>query len=178
VAETRMLQHTSGIVREFGGTPLADVDPDVSHLIMRHRSGALSTIMASHAVLAYRRTAVELYGSEGTANLLGDDWDPTGIEVFRADWGHWRSYDSPDRTWNWTDGLREAVMALATGSPPAADLEHDIHIVDVLRAAIQSAAGDGRPAPVSSEFGPLDLTYAFDPAAALIHDHTRPRREQ
>ena len=178
VTEARMLQHTSGLVREFGGAPLAEVDPDVSHLVLRHRGGALSTIMASHAVWAYRRTAVELYGSEGTANLLGDDWDPTGIEVFRADWGHWRSYASPDRTWNWTDGLREAVMALATGSSPAADLEHDIHIVDVLAAAARSAAGDGRPAPVTSEFGPLDLTYAFDPAAAVIHDHTRPWREQ
>ncbi|MGN6791797.1 MAG: Gfo/Idh/MocA family protein [Streptosporangiaceae bacterium] len=178
VADVRVLQHTSDIVREFGGTPLADVDPDVSHLIVRHRGGALSTIMASHAVWAYRRTAVELYGSEGTANLLGDDWDPAGIEVFRADWGHWRSYDSPDRTWHWTDGLREAVMALATGSSPAADLEHDIHIVDVLGAAVRSAAQDGRPVSVATEFVPLDLTYDFDAATAVIHDHTRPWGDQ
>src|SRR5262249_51165133 len=91
----------------------------------------------------------ELYGSEGTANLLGDDWDPTGIEVFRADWGHWRSYASPDQTWNWTDGLREAVLALATGSSPAVDLGHDVHIIDVLGAAVQSPAGPFR-SPVSS----------------------------
>jgi predicted dehydrogenase len=178
VAEVRALQHTSGIVREFGGAPLADADPDVSHLIVRHRSGALSTIMASHAVWAYRRTAVELYGSQGTVNLLGDDWDPAGIEVFRPDWGFWRSYESPDRTWNWTDGLREAVMALTTGSSPAVDLEHDIHVIDVLGAAISSAADDGRPVPVGSEFSPLDLTYDFDAAAAVIHDHTRPRGDQ
>src|SRR5262249_61268368 len=93
-------------------------------------------------------------------------------------WGHWRSYASPDRTWNWTDGRGEAVLALATGSPPAVDLEHDVHIVDVLGAAVRSAADDGRPVPVSSEFGALDLTYAFDPAAAVIHDHTRPWRGQ
>ena len=178
VVEARALLTASGIAREFDGTALADVDPDVSQLIVRHRSGALSTIMASHAVWAYRRTAVELYGSEGTANLLGDDWDPVGIEVFRGDWGHWRSYASPDRTWNWTDGLREAVMALATGRSPAVDLEHDIHVVDVLGAAVRSAADDGRPVPVASDFGPLDLTYDFDAAVAVIHDHTRPRGEQ
>jgi len=178
VVEARALQHYSGIAREFDGALLADVDPDVSHLIMRHRNGALSSIMASHAVWAYRRTAVELYGTEGTANLLGDDWDPEGIEVFRADWGHWRSYASPDRTWNWTDGLREAVLSLATGRSPAVDLEHDIHVVDVLAAAAGSAADDGRPVPVSTEFGPLDLTYDFDAAVAVIHDHTRPLGEQ
>jgi predicted dehydrogenase len=178
VAEARALQGTSGIDRSVGGAPLTDVDPDVVHLIVRHRGGALSSIMASHAVWAYRRTAVELYGSEGTANLLGDDWDPAGIEVFRPDWGHWRSYESPDRTWHWTDGLREAVLALATGSPVATDLDHDIHVVDVLRAAARSAADDGRPVPVSSEFGPLDLTCDFDAAGAVIHDHTRPPQEQ
>jgi predicted dehydrogenase len=178
VVEARALQGTSGIVREVNGAPLADVDPDVIHLMVRHRGGALSAVMASHAVWAYRRTAVELYGSEGTANLLGDDWDPAGIEVFRADWGHWRSYDSPDRTWNWTAGLREAVLALATGSSPATDLEHDIHVVDVLQAAARSAAEDGRPVAVSSDFGPLDLSYDFDAAVAVVHDHTRPLQEQ
>jgi predicted dehydrogenase len=178
VVEARALQTASGIAREVDGIALADVDPDVSQLIVRHRSGALSTIMASHAVWAYRRTAVELYGAEGTANLLGDDWDPVGIEVFRGDWGHWRSYASPDRTWNWTDGLREAVLALATGRSPAVDLEHDIHVVDVLGAAVRSAADDGRPVPVASDFGPLDLTYDFEAAVAVIHDHTRPRGEQ
>jgi len=178
VAEVRALQSSSGIVREIAGAPLDDVDPDVSHLIARHCGGALSAIMASHAVRAYRRTAIELYGSEGTANLLGDDWDPTGIEVFRADWGCWRSYASPDRTWNWTDGLREAVMALATGSSPATDVEHDIHVVEVLDAANKSAADDGRPVTVASTFGPLKLAYDFDPAVALIHDPTRPAHEQ
>lgn len=178
VVEVRALQTSSAIVREVGGAPLTDVDPDVVHLIVRHRSGAMSTIMASHAVWAYRRTAVELYGSEGTANLLGDDWDPAGIEVFRPDWGHWRSYDSPDRTWNWTDGLREAVMALVAGGSPATDLDHDIHIVDVLCAAAESAGDDGRPVPVTSEFGPLDLTYEFDAAVTVIHDHTRPLQDQ
>jgi len=178
VAEVRAVHSTSGFRREVEGTPLTDVDPDVAHLIVRHRSGALSAIMASHAVWAYRRTAVELYGSEGTANLLGDDWDPAGIEVFRADWGHWRNYDTPDRTWNWTDGLSAAVTALATGAPLAADLEHDIHVVDVLGAAARSAADEGGPVAVASEFGPLDLSYEFDPAVAVIHDHTRPRHEQ
>ena len=178
VVQVRAVQSSSGIERRVGGAPLTNVDPDVIHLLAHHSGGATSTIMASHAVWAYRRTAVELYGSEGTANLLGDDWDATGVEIFRPQWGHWRSYASPDPTWNWTDGLRAAVAALTTGSPLATDLEHDIHIVDVLRAAADSAADNGRSVAVSTEFGPLDLSYAFDPAAAVIHDHTRPLQDQ
>jgi hypothetical protein len=59
-----------------------------------------------------------------------------------------------------------------------ARLDHDVHVIDVLAAAARSAADDGRPVPVSTEFGPLDLTYDFDPSAAAIHDRTRPRGDQ
>ena len=60
----------------------------------------------------YRRPALELYGTEGTANLLGDDWDPRGIELLRAGSGSWELIEPEDMTWLWTDGLREAVMAV------------------------------------------------------------------
>lgn len=176
--EARALQSASGLARHVGGVALRDVDPDVVHLVLRHRDGALATIMASHAVWAYRRTAVEMYGTEGTANLLGDDWDPAGFEIFRHDWGHWRSYATPDRTWNWTAGLAEAVGALANGTPAVADLEHDLHVLDVLAAAAQSAREDGRPAPIRSEFGPLRLACGDNAPPAVVHDHTRPPSEQ
>ena len=76
-------------------------------------------------------------------------------------------------------GLRQAGQATGRGRLECQGfLDHDIHIVDVLRAAALSAADDGRPVLVASEFGPLDLSYTFDPAVALIHDHTRPAQEQ
>ena len=98
VREVRCLQSRSDIERDIlkGREP----DPDVVHAVLTHEQGTTSVVMASHAVWAYRRPAIELYGSDGTANLLGDDWDPEGIEVYRTEWGHWRDYPSPDRTWD------------------------------------------------------------------------------
>jgi predicted dehydrogenase len=177
VREVRALHTSSGLPRAVDGVPLTHVDPDTVHLLLRHRGGAISSVLASHAVRAYRRTAIELYGSEGTANLLGDDWDPAGIEVFRPEWNYWRSYPSPDPTWNWTDGLRATVTSLATGTPIRADLDHDVHVIDVLHACVLSAADDGRPINVASDFEALDLSIEYDPAA-VIHDHTRPPDEQ
>ena len=54
------------------------------------RSGAVSSIVAGQAIQAYRRPAIELYGTAGTANLLGDDWAPGGIEIWQNETGYWK----------------------------------------------------------------------------------------
>jgi predicted dehydrogenase len=169
---------TTGIrPREVAGSVIDDPDPDVMHVVLHHRSGALSSIVASHAIWRYRRTGLELYGAEGTANLLGDDWDPIGFEIWRVATGSWEQYESADPTWHWSDGLRELVVALRDGIEPLVDLDHDLHVVDVIDACRTAAAG-GDTVRVASGFPELGLTLAFDPAAARYHDHTRAPDEQ
>ena len=162
--------------RLIGSTQLETPEPDSVHLIVRHASGALSSVMASQAVQAYRRPAVELYGATGTANLLGDDWAPRGVEVWQNETGSWRLTEAIDETWLWTDGLRELVVALRDGRPPLQRIEQDLHLLDVLSAAERSAR-DNRPVTVTSEFLDLDLT-PDEPAPVHIHDRTRPPDEQ
>ena len=102
--------------RETVRTPSRD--PDTWQLVLRHEQGALSSVLASHATVAYRRPAIELYGTAGTANLTGDDWDPHGLEVWREGAGAWELREPDDATWLWTAGLNEAVESLLTGRPP------------------------------------------------------------
>ena len=155
-----------------------EADPDVAHVVLHHAGGATSVVMASHAVWAYRRPAIELYGSEGTVNLLGDDWDPEAIEVYREEWGHWRTYPSPDRTWNWTDGLRSAVEALVAGEHDGFDIEHDIHVLEVLDACRRSADEGGAPIDVQTGFTGLTPPPPSPEMGKHVHDHTRPPGEQ
>ena len=152
-------------------------DPDVSHIVLRHAGGALSSVVASHAVQRYRRPALELYGTEGTANLLGDDWGPRGFEVWRNEAGRWEEYEPVEPTWLWADGLREAVSAIREGRAPLADPAHDLHLLDVIDAA-RLAARERAAVPVASTFGPLDLALELPSGAHDVHDHTRPLDEQ
>jgi predicted dehydrogenase len=140
------------------------------HVALWHASGAVSTITASHAMHAYRRPAIELYGTEGTANLLGDDWDPRGIELWRD--GVWRTLDARDPTWLWTDGLRELVVALADGRPPLAPTEHVLHVLELIDAAT-AAADDGGVVHLTSRPALPDLRIDLDDHVH-VHDHTRP----
>jgi predicted dehydrogenase len=104
VAATALPQRRAGEAGSYAAR-----DPDTWQLVLRHEGGALSSVLASHATYAYRRPAIELYGTAGSANLPGDDWDPRGLEVWREGAHSWELREPDDATWLWTDGLREAV---------------------------------------------------------------------
>jgi len=176
VVAVQAAEATAAPRRTIAGEPVA-AGPDVVHAILRHHDGALSSLVASQAVARYRRPALELYGTEGTANLLGDDWDPTGWELWRAGAGCWEQHEPLDATWLWADGLRELVAALREGRPPLTSSTLDLHVLDVLDAARRSARS-GRPEAPASTFEPLDLTLRVDVERRHLHDHTRPFDEQ
>ena len=177
VVEVGAMSASSTLARAIDGRPLVGGGPDTWHLLLRHEPGALSSVLASHATVRYRRPALELYGTEGTANLLGDDWDPQGIEWWREDAGSWTVREPDDATWRWTDGLREAVTAVRTRRPPLADPALDVHVLDIIRAA-GAAAREGAAVPVTSRFiGPAFLRLE-EATGRHVHDRTRPAEEQ
>jgi predicted dehydrogenase len=178
VREVTAVSATALPERRIGDRPYAARDPDTWQLVLRHERGALASVLASHATLGYRRPAIELYGTTGTANLLGDDWDPHGLEVWREDARVWEVYEPEDATWLWADGLREAVVALRTGRPPLDNPELDIHLIDVVAACGLSAA-EARSVSVSSRFAPwAELRMEPDRVGHHVHDRTRPADEQ
>jgi predicted dehydrogenase len=161
--------------REVAGATIEATDPDTWQLVLRHEPGALSSVLASHATWRYRRPAIELYGTEGTANLLGDDWDPHGIELYRESSGSWELLEPEDATWLWADGLREAVAAIRSRNAPLDEPDLDVHLHEVIDAAAQ-AAREGRAVAVESRFPPFEalrLDARAEPAGH-VHDHTRP----
>jgi predicted dehydrogenase len=177
VVEAYAAEATAIPERVAAGITIGDPDPDTVHLLLRHASGALSSLVASHAIQHYRRPALELYGDEGTANLLGDDWDPTGYEIWENAAGAWRLHEARDSTWRWTDGLHELVRALRDDQEPRCSESWDLHLLDVLEAC-RRAADEHRPVAVTSTFELPDLRLERSAGLHHLHDHTRPPDEQ
>jgi predicted dehydrogenase len=171
-------EHTAIKHRSIGDHEITDPGHDVSHVILRHESGVLSSIVSSHAIQRYRRPALEIYGSEGTANLLGDDWDPRGFEIWRNEAGCWEEYEPVEGTWMWADGLAETVIALSEGRAPLTEITHDLHLLEIVEAAERSAK-ECRWMTISSRFRELDLSLREQRRDLHhLHDHTRPADEQ
>jgi predicted dehydrogenase len=177
VAEIQVAEATAVLERAVAGAPVDAPGDDVQHVILRHAGGALSSLVTGQAIQRYRRPALEVYGTEGTANLLGDDWDSHGFELWRNGAGFWESHDSLDPTWLWCDGLRELVACLRDGRPAQASVAHDLHLLDVV-AAGRVASRERRAVALDSVFEPLDLRLETPQDLHHRHDRTRPPDEQ
>jgi predicted dehydrogenase len=177
VVEVQAAESLAAARREICGKAVETTGADVSHVLLKHQEGALSSLVSSHCVQRYRRPALEFYGTEGTANLLGDDWDPRGFEIWRNHGACWEEFEPIDPTWSWADGLAEMVNALCEERPPLHHLEQDIHLLEVIEAC-SKAAKEKRAITVHSTFQPLDLRLQERQDRHHLHDHTRPPDEQ
>jgi predicted dehydrogenase len=177
VVEVQCAETLAVAEREICGETVRTARGDVSQVILRHQNGALSSLVSGHCIQRYRRPALEFYGTEGTANLLGDDWDPRGFELWRNSTGCWEEFEPVDPTWLWADGLAEMVHALLEKRQPLHCLEHDLHLLEIIEASAK-AAKEKRAIPVDSGFSPLNLRLEERQDRHHLHDHTRPANEQ
>jgi predicted dehydrogenase len=177
VVEVQSAENLVAQDREIKGETIRTAGADVSHVLLRHQDGALSSVVSGHCIQRYRRPALEFYGTEGTANLLGDDWDPRGFEIWRNSAACWEEFEPIDSTWHWADGLAEMVRALNEDRQPLHSLDHDLHLLEIIEAS-NKAAREKRAIAVQSRFSPLDLRIEETQDRHHLHDHTRPADEQ
>jgi predicted dehydrogenase len=177
VTEVQAVESLAVASREIARASVETAGADVSQVVLKHRDGALSSLTSSHCIQRYRRPGLEFYGLEGTANLLGDDWDPRGFEIWRNSAACWEEFEPIDPTWLWADGLAEMVDALREERQPLHNLEHDLHLLEVIEACT-IAAKEKRAIAVQSAFGRLDLGLEERGDRHHLHDHTRPADEQ
>ncbi len=138
---------------------------DNAQITLDFGEGRFATITTGFTMQKYRSPAVELYGSTGTLQLLGDDWAPDGFEQWSNERGSWELFGETDPHWPWTDGLRHLVECIENGSDTVTRPEHALHALEVMLAAKRSAA-EGRVVEVTSTFPDL----AYDAPAGAVAD--------
>jgi len=102
------------------------------------------------------------------------------MEIWRNQTQRWEEYEPIESTWHWTDGLREAVMALWENRAPLADIDQDIHLLEVIEGA-RRAAKERAAVTITSRFQPLAVAPQnpdTGPSRLHVHDHTRAEDEQ
>ncbi len=138
---------------------------DTFQIVLEHVSGALSTVTTAFGIQKYRSPAVEVYGLEGTLQLLGDDWAPDGLEYWSNAAGAWQVFDSRSRYWPWTDGLAHLVNAVRSGEPPYTRPEQAFHVLEVMLAAM-TAASTGAAQEITTTFVPPEPMPSRDAGEA------------
>lgn len=144
---------------------------DNAHICLDFGNAVYGVITTGFTIQAYRVAGIEIYGSEGTIQMLGDDWHPQGYELYRNRNGYWELHPDLDPNWPWTDGLRHLVQAIVYGTPDVITPEHGYHVLEIMLKA-EEAGRTGVAQTIESTFPPVQLEEAHTPRAT-IHDPTR-----
>jgi predicted dehydrogenase len=145
---------------------------DNAQVLLDFGAGVMAAVTTGFTIQRYRRPALELYGVEGTLQMLGDDWAPQGYELWQNSTGAWKVYYETDPFWSWTDGLRHLVACIGSNAPPLVTPEHAYHVLEIMLKA-KIAAKEGMAQPVESTFSlpaipPPTATHGMP--AHLVHD--------
>jgi predicted dehydrogenase len=146
---------------------------DNLQLVLEFANGALASITTGFSIQQYRGPGLEVFGTDGTINLLGDDWDPNGYELWQNSAGCWQCFSETQPDWPWTDGLRHLVDCIRAGKQPIITLDHAFHVLDIMVQALASAR-EGRVIPVESTFTTPNFSGDGPGTDAhRVHDRTR-----
>jgi len=159
--------------REVNGRVLGVEADDNAQVLLDFGEGRFASVTTGFTMQRYRSPAIELYGSEGTIQLLGDDWAPEGWELWRNADGAWSFFPESDPHWQWTDGLRHLVDCVESGRPTVTRPEHAFHALEIMLAA-QAAGRDGVAREIESGFP--DPVYSDDWLAAEHDRYAHDRR--
>ena len=122
---------------------------DNYQILLDFGEARFAVVTTGFTMQEYRSPAIELYGTRGTAQLLGDDWAPQGYEISRTDTAGWTVYGEADPAWPWTSGLRHLVDCLLDGAELLIQPQHAYHCLEVMVKA-QLAASTGQAQTIDS----------------------------
>ncbi len=148
---------------------------DNAQILLDFGESRFAVVTSGFTMQKYRSPAFELYGTEGTLQMLGDDWAPEGYELWLNNVGAWQYFYETDPHWTWTDGLRHLIECIQKGTRPLVTPDHAYHVLDIMLAA-QASGRDGQAQEIRTRFERLKLGAPSSPteAAHRIHD---PRRK-
>jgi predicted dehydrogenase len=159
--------------REINGRTIKVEAEDNAQVLLDFGGAAFAVVTSGFTIQQYRTPALEVYGTTGTIQMLGDDWDPDGYELWQNSAGAWQLFKETTPDWHWTDGLNHLVQCIQTGREPLVTPEHALHVLEIMLKAQQSGR-EGRALSLETTFTPPIFEPPAEPEAAhLVHDRTR-----
>jgi predicted dehydrogenase len=146
--------------------------PDNFQVVIDFGEARFAVVTTGFTIQKYRVPGIELYGTGGTIQMIGEDWNPHGFEMWQNHVGAWKVYDETDPNWPWTDGLRHLVECIRENRQPLITPEHGYHVTEIMIKALESGR-TGQVQDIESSFPPLQISMEEESEDLhLIHDRS------
>lgn len=142
--------------RIVDGLSLRATIEDNVQLMLDFGNASFAVVTSSFTIQRYRDATLELFGSQGTIRLQGDDWAPKGYELWQKDNPTWQIFPESDPNWHYLDGLRHFVHCIQSGTRLLITPDHALHVLEVLLKA-REASRTRQVQTIESRFPPLSF---------------------
>jgi predicted dehydrogenase len=124
------------------------VAEDNAHILMMHDNNVISHVMCGfcyfdpHGHEAGNQTlhSIQIYGDYGNMRLIGYDWETNGV-MLDTHWDKPAELVSTDKGgYEWQEGARVTGESIITGVEPKINVEHALHVLEIIEAARKSQA--------------------------------------
>jgi predicted dehydrogenase len=139
-------------VRKVEGEMMHIETEDNAQILLDFGGACYASVFTGFTIHDRRAPAIELYGSDGVMQMLGEDWAPEGYEVLPRG-GEWQTFPAARGAWPWTDGLNHMIASIQSGTRPIITPEHAYHVLEIMLKAMDSGR-DGRAIELTSTFTP------------------------
>lgn len=133
---------------------------DNAMVLMEHASGALSHVQCGfnyfdpygHGGTGQDKPTISIWGTEGNMHLIGYDWAPFGVDMATKENDERTIRHAEDTgTYVWQEGASVIAKSLATGVEPLVNVEHSLHVLEIIEAARKSQE-EGKRIALQSTF--------------------------
>ncbi len=121
---------------------------DNAQVLLEHDKGVISHIMCGfnyfdphgHEAGSQSLHSIQVYGDYGNMRLIGYDWETNGV-VLDTSWDKPAELLCTDKGgYEWQEGARVVGESLVNGTEPRINVEHALHVLEIIEAARKSSA--------------------------------------
>lgn len=132
---------------------------DNAQILLEHDGGVISHVMCGfnyfdphgHEAAGQQLHSIQIYGDKGNLRLIGYDWETNGV-VLDTSWTEPPQLLCTDKGgYEWQEGARVTGESLVNGTEPRINVEHALHVLEIIEAARKSSA-TGKKISLQSRF--------------------------
>jgi len=119
---------------------------DNAHVLLEHDKGTISHVMCGfnyfdphgHEAGTQSLHSIQIFGDKANMRLIGYDWETNGV-VLDDSWTDPAKLLSTDKGgYEWQEGARVTGESIVMGTEPKINVEHALHVLEIIEAARKS----------------------------------------
>lgn len=120
---------------------------DNAHILLEHDKNVISHVMCGfnyfdphgHEAKGQSLHSIQIYGDYGNMRLIGYDWETSGVMLDTSWTEPAKLYATESEGYEWQEGARVTGESIIKGIEPRINVEHALHVLEIIEAARKSS---------------------------------------